>query len=74
MAHQLGYRDVREAPIRLDYQFETTVNLRSAWNVLWDTAAIFYRLHFLRYYARRRAELSSSGRNAEAIAEAPFSN
>ena len=74
VAHQLGYRDVREAPIRLDYQFETTVNLRSAWNVLWDTAAIFYRLHFLRYYAKRRAELSSGGKNAEAIAEAPFSN
>src|SRR5437870_7731875 len=74
VAHQLGYRDVREASIRLDYQFETTVNLRSAWNVLWDTAAIFYRLHFLRYYAKRRAELSSSGKNAEAIAEAPFSN
>src|SRR5438477_12482206 len=38
VARQLGYRNVCEAPINLDYQFESTVNLGSAWNVLWDTA------------------------------------
>src|SRR5437773_2183028 len=57
VAHFLGYRNVVEAPITLNYQFETTVNLRSAWRVLWDTAAIFYRLRILNYYARRQAEL-----------------
>jgi glycosyltransferase involved in cell wall biosynthesis len=57
VARQLGYRNVREAPIRLDYQFESTVNLGSAWNVLWDTAAIFYRLRIRRYYQRRRRRL-----------------
>jgi glycosyltransferase involved in cell wall biosynthesis len=57
VARQLGYRNVCEAPIRLDYQFESTVNLASAWRVLWDTAAIFYRLRILRYYDRRRRQL-----------------
>ncbi len=59
VARQLGYRNVCEAPINLDYQFESTVGLTSAWNVLWDTAAIFYRLHILRYYERRRRELQA---------------
>lgn len=58
VARQLGYRKVLEAPIRLDYQFESTVNLGSAWRILWDTAAIFYRLRILRYYQRRRLELA----------------
>ncbi len=57
VARQLGYRKVCEAPIRLEYQFESTVNLVSAWNVLWDTAAIFYRLRILRYYQRKRRQL-----------------
>ncbi len=56
VARQLGYVNVCEAPIKLDYQFESTVKLGSAWNVLWDTAAIFYRLRVLRYYDRRRLE------------------
>lgn len=57
VARQLGYKKVCEAPIKLDYQFESTVNFGSAWNVLWDTAAIFYRLRILRYYKRRRQQL-----------------
>jgi glycosyltransferase involved in cell wall biosynthesis len=57
VARQLGYRKILEAPISLDYQFESTVNLGSAWRVLWDTAAIFYRLRILRYYQRRRLQL-----------------
>jgi glycosyltransferase involved in cell wall biosynthesis len=57
VARQLGYRNVCEAPISLDYQFESTVSLGSAWNVLWDTAAIFYRLRILRYYQRKRSQL-----------------
>jgi glycosyltransferase involved in cell wall biosynthesis len=65
VASQLGYRKILEAPISLDYQFESTVNLRSAWQVLWDTAAIFYRLRILRYYQRRRNELMDSERESE---------
>ena len=57
VARYLGYQKVCEAPIALEYQFETTVNLSAAWRVLWDTAAIFYRLRILRYYERRRVDL-----------------
>jgi hypothetical protein len=60
VAHQLGYRKILEAPISLDYQFESTVNLRAAWRVLWDTAAIFYRLRILRYYEHRRLQLAEA--------------
>lgn len=60
VARYLGYRNICEAPITLDYQFETTVNLGSAWRVLWDTAAIFYRLRILRYYKHRRERLAQA--------------
>lgn len=55
VAHHVGYRRIVEAPIDLDFQFESTVRLGAAFQVLWDTAAIFYRLHFLRYYDARPA-------------------
>jgi glycosyltransferase involved in cell wall biosynthesis len=62
VARQLGYGRVMEAPVDLDYRFETTADLRAAWDVLWDTAAIFYRLHILHYYAlRRRPEEDGQG-------------
>lgn len=57
VARQLGYKKIMEAPVNLSYQFETTADLKAAWYVLWDTAAIFYRLRFLRFYARRRATI-----------------
>jgi glycosyltransferase involved in cell wall biosynthesis len=57
VARSLGYRKVMEAPVDLDYQFESTVNPQAVFNVLWDTAAIFYRLRILRYYARQLAAL-----------------
>ena len=69
VARLLGYRNVCEAPIRLDYQFESTVNLRSAFDVLWDTAAIFYRLRILRYYQRRRLQLATASHEIESAAE-----
>jgi glycosyltransferase involved in cell wall biosynthesis len=52
VARRLGYRKVMEAPVDLNYVFESTVNPKAAWRVLWDTAAIFYRLRILRYYDR----------------------
>jgi glycosyltransferase involved in cell wall biosynthesis len=57
VARELGYRKVMEAPVDLDYKFESTVNPKAVWWVLWDTAAIFYRLRILRYYDRRRREV-----------------
>lgn len=71
VARYLGYRNVVEAPVTLDYQFESTVNLRSAWQVLWDTAAIFYRLRILRYYQHRREHLVALEREGRLAAGVP---
>jgi glycosyltransferase involved in cell wall biosynthesis len=57
VARQLGYKKVMEAPVDLNYAFESTADLKATWHVLWDTAAIFYRLRVLRFYARRRAAM-----------------
>jgi glycosyltransferase involved in cell wall biosynthesis len=54
VASHLGYSNFREAPIELDYQFSSTTNVRAAFRVLWDTAAIFYRLRIRRYYNTAR--------------------
>jgi hypothetical protein len=53
VARHLGYGRICEAPVTLEYQFASTVNLRSAWRLLWDTAAIFSRLRILHFYEPR---------------------
>jgi glycosyltransferase involved in cell wall biosynthesis len=53
VARKLGYRRIVEAPIKLDYRFETTTSPAAAYRALWDTAAIFYRLNVTHYYDRR---------------------
>jgi glycosyltransferase involved in cell wall biosynthesis len=55
VARLLGYTKVMEAPVDLRYKFESTADLRATWNVLWDTAAIFYRLRILRFYSSQLA-------------------
>lgn len=57
VAHHLGFTKIIEAPVDLQYKFETTTNARAVYKTLWDTAAVFYRLYLLRYYDRRRHEL-----------------
>ena len=69
VARFLGYRNVCEAPVTLDYKFQSTVNLGSAIRVLWDTSAIFYRLRVLRYYSRRRGELLEASRDGTVLSE-----
>jgi glycosyltransferase involved in cell wall biosynthesis len=54
VAHQFGYRKVIEAPVNLTYKFDSTVDFEAALHILWDTAAIFYRLRILRYYEKQR--------------------
>jgi hypothetical protein len=49
-ARRRNYKIV-EAPVRLDFQGKFgRIGLRDIWNMLVDTAAIFYRLHILKYY------------------------
>jgi glycosyltransferase involved in cell wall biosynthesis len=69
VAHHLGYRKMLEAPIDLRYQFASTIRPGVVWRILWDTAAIFYRLRIKKYYDRRRRELSrGAGVPAEPVA------
>jgi glycosyltransferase involved in cell wall biosynthesis len=60
-ARALGHSKVMEAPINLNYKFESTVDSGAAFRILWDTAAIFYRYRILGYYSAQTAlpELSS---------------
>lgn len=54
VAHRLGYKRIYEAPVRLEWREEGSVLTGSLWKtiygMLWDTAAVFYRLKILRYY------------------------
>lgn len=53
VAHHLGFNRIYEAPIKLDFQFESLTSaatLDTIWRMLIDTAAVFYRLHILHYY------------------------
>jgi glycosyltransferase involved in cell wall biosynthesis len=49
-AYRRNYKIV-EAPVRLDFQGKFgRIKFHHIWNMLVDTAAIFYRLHILKYY------------------------
>jgi O-antigen/teichoic acid export membrane protein len=50
VARRLGYRRIFEAPVILDYKFQSTVEPRAVRDILVDTAAIFYRRFILRSY------------------------
>jgi glycosyltransferase involved in cell wall biosynthesis len=60
VAQHVGYRRIVEAPVELNFKFESTISPSAVFNILWDTAAIFYRLRILRYYDRRRREIASN--------------
>lgn len=46
IAHRLGFHKFIEAPVVLDFQFASSVDLGSAWQVLGDTLRIYRRLRF----------------------------
>ena len=53
IARRLGYNRIYEAPIKLNrerFQFSSTVEWNTAFKMLWNTAAVFYRLKILHYY------------------------
>jgi len=39
-----------EAPITMRHKFKSSINIKSVFWMLWDTAAVFYRLKILKYY------------------------
>ena len=54
VANKLGYKRVFEAPIEMEWEDEGSVISQSLrrilFKMLWDTAAVFYRLKILHYY------------------------
>lgn len=54
VSRHLGYSRIYEAPIELDFVGVSTITSVVVWkvllNMLWDTMAIYYRLHILHYY------------------------
>jgi len=49
LANKYNFK-ITEAPIIMRYRFGSTVNPKEVFWMLWDTAAIFYRLKILKYY------------------------
>lgn len=53
VANTLGFSRIFEAPIKLNYNFSDVThaaNIEAIMKIMIDTAAIFYRIHILRYY------------------------
>jgi glycosyltransferase involved in cell wall biosynthesis len=57
VANLLGYKRIIEAPIVLNYHFSSTIRLKSILKILQDTAAIFYRKNWLKYYQQTHNRL-----------------
>jgi glycosyltransferase involved in cell wall biosynthesis len=50
VARRFGFKRVFEAPVRIEYQFGSQVNIRAALHIFVDTMAIFYRRYVLNTY------------------------
>lgn len=61
VARQLGYSKFFEAPIALDYKFDSTVSPNAAGRILLDTAAIWYRRYILGSYAHSGTKKDNAG-------------
>ncbi len=57
VAHHLGFTKIYEAPVELRHDFtNTSINKKVVFNMLWDTVAVFYRMHILHYYDESNKE------------------
>lgn len=53
VSHSFGFNKIHEGPIRLHFRDGSINNLnflRVVFFMIWDTAAVFYRINFLKYY------------------------
>ena len=57
VAYKLGYKKIYESPVKLNFQRAAGIGSSNFWKVifwmLWDTVAVFYRLHILHYYDKK---------------------
>lgn len=54
VAKMLGYSQIVEVPIILNYRFSSTISAKAIKKVLQDTLAIFYRKNILKFYDQPR--------------------
>ena len=52
VAYHRGFNRIVEAPVHIRHGFSSSVNVHAAFQALWDTLAIFYRLRILHWYDR----------------------
>ena len=53
VAHSLGFKRIFEAPIKLDFKYNSLTNastFKTIISMFWDTLTVFYRLKILHYY------------------------
>lgn len=54
LANAFGFKKIYEGPVELKFNGGSSITSRSFWKIiflmLWDTAAVFYRLKILHYY------------------------
>ena len=63
LAHHYGFM-IAEAPVVVKFHYKLGgIGVQSAWDIWWDTMALFYRLHILKYYDKLdEAEKQQPGR------------
>lgn len=68
VAYALGYTRIYEAPVEINFK-SGSITSKSMWRIiylmLWDTAAVFYRLRILHYYHDKRKFKSNAIHSAE---------
>lgn len=56
LSYALGYTRIYEAPIKLKFRGVNSITSKNLWKIiflmLWDTAAIFYRVRIIKFYKR----------------------
>lgn len=57
VAYSLGFKKIYEAPVKIDFGPYSSISPMNFWmiilHMLWDTAAVFYRLKILHYYDKK---------------------
>ncbi|MEX2013169.1 MAG: glycosyltransferase [Candidatus Levyibacteriota bacterium] len=57
VAYKLGYTKIFEAPVKINFRGTNSISSGNFWRIillmLWDTAAVFYRLKILHYYDKK---------------------
>lgn len=60
VTYALGYKRIYEAPVEINFKINNVVT-KDLWKIvalmLWDTAAVFYRLKLLHYYTKNTAKM-----------------